>query len=292
MDDEAGEVILGEEGHAGWKGECGLYGLLCYEKIGNDVANILDASVNIFLGLVFAWAVGIMSTHLAKKGRIKWKVYWLGSLALLLCMIQTYYLYRAANNFSGSHRYFDDDIYRFDCYKSRKGGKIAQDDSLPLIDRNPCFCHEFAQCRDSNTNAYIEPASCPLDGTANCREYIAPNTKRSISRTLSSTYISHKRDCQNGKKASCTKEQPCTPCELDKLLLFGSQASYCSLCSVLNNGDCHFKPGIGPYCFKSPNSNEFEPCRRCCTESLPVFETYTDPNTNETFTFCSMPKPS
>lgn len=50
----------------------------------------------------------------------------------------------------------------------------------------------------------------------------------------------------------CTKDEPCTPCDRDKLILFG--ASRCGSCSQRFQGDCNFIPDIGPYCYKYPNS--------------------------------------
>jgi len=40
---------------------------------------------------------------------------------------------------------------------------------------------------------------------------------------------------------------------------------------LLRRGDCHFVPGMGPYCFAAPNSSRVVPCKRCCSEFTPVF---------------------
>ena len=61
--------------------------------------------------------------------------------------------------------------------------------------------------------------------------------------------------CRQGPK--CTKEEPCTPCELDRLDEF--QAERCTTCSPENRGDCNFIPGEGPYCFDKPGSVKVRP---------------------------------
>ena len=65
-------------------------------------------------------------------------------------------------------------------------------------------------------------------------------------------------------------QDPCSPCELEKVLAFG--VTRCETCSVFNDGDCNFVPGVGPYCWESPDyderggSRKVVPCKQCCTE--------------------------
>lgn len=263
------DTQLGVGHHAGWKGSCGLHGLLCSEDE-RDATSIVDASRNIFFGLVLSYAAGVLASRVARS-RKRMKLYWSAALCFMLCGIQTYYLYQAANKVTPTA--LDAKIYRYDCHDSRKGGKIAKNERLE--DRNPCFC-ELGTCM---SNGIEVPASdCPLDGTCTDAE------GNSIPAKLPSRYQTYKRDCDSGRGSECTRKQPCTPCELERLLEFPG-ATYCAMCSVLNTGDCHFKPGVGPYCWKNSHSRRIEPCRRCCTESLPVFHN----NTSSGNLICEMP---
>lgn len=156
----AGEVVLGGS-HAGWRNECGLHGLVCY-NYDHDSSSIMDASRNTFLTLVVAWASCVVCAYGARRGNSKrWSLYWTGSLCVLVCSVQAYYLYQAANTIPAS--YNKDKTFRFDCLDSTKGGKLSKisDKNRPEDGRNPCFCHEFAQCTDRAGRNITPSVDCP-----------------------------------------------------------------------------------------------------------------------------------
>ena len=70
----AGEAALGGS-HAGWRGDCGLGGLLCYDY-GRDSPNTIDAAHNIFIALVVAWALAVAVAYAARKGGAKQWTVW------------------------------------------------------------------------------------------------------------------------------------------------------------------------------------------------------------------------
>lgn len=84
---------------------------------------------------------------------------------MLMCSVQTYYLYQAANTIPAS--YNEGAIFRYDCLDSIKGGKISKigDKNRPGDSLNPCFCHAYARCYVRNhatgTIEEIPPADCP-----------------------------------------------------------------------------------------------------------------------------------
>ncbi|KAJ8606931.1 hypothetical protein CTAYLR_008631 [Chrysophaeum taylorii] len=168
-------------------------------------------------------------------------------------LVQAYYLSEAANIVAGL------DLTRTDCLESTKGGKISRTNNPPGAKLNPCFCHAGALCALADGSTSVD---CPTDGSATCRELDGTVVPLELSTSLQT----HDRDCDRGKPSECTRREPCTPCELDRLVSFG--ATSCAMCSTVNRGDCRFKPGVGPYCYKAAGSDEVEPCRRCCTESL------------------------
>lgn len=244
----AGETTLGGS-HYSWRNECGLHGLLCYD----DDDSITDAARNVFLALIVAFATSVVSRRARRK-----QLYWCGSLCVALCAVQAYYLYQAANATPAS--WHDDQTHRKDCLKSTKGGKISNARNRPGVTLNPCWCHEGARCVVNG--AVVPSVDCPTDGSGRCTDDAG-----TVDLNIPSKLQNFKRDCSNGRGARCTRKDPCTPCELDRLSGF-KDATYCAMCSVVNQGDCKFKPGKGPYCLKRPDSRAIEPCRRCCTESL------------------------
>ena len=46
----------------------------------------------------------------------------------------------------------------------------------------------------------------------------------------------------------------------------------CRTCSSQNDGECNFVLGKGPYCPVSPDSKDVEPCKKCCTEPAPAYD--------------------
>jgi hypothetical protein len=52
-------------------------------------------------------------------------------------------------------------------------------------------------------------------------------------------FHSSKRDCNGGQTAICSKDQPCTPCEIDQVIVSSSSASSaCVSSSLLNREVC------------------------------------------------------
>ena len=181
-----------------------------------------------------------------------------------------------------------------DCMYSNKGGKRNKDSdkNRPNTNVNPCWCHEHARCFVRTTGEELHVSSCPTDGTADCYE----GDGRKISLKVSQKILSDERDCSHGRSSKCTKEQPCTPCEVEKAILF-KDSSYCNICSDINRGNCHFKEGVGPYCRAGPHTDRIVPCGTCCTTptlefTVTAFNETTDAfnvTTYQNFTKCSYP---
>ena len=263
---DAGEEQLGGS-HYSWDDRCGLGGFLCYEY-GSDSDTATNMANNIFVALLIAWAVAVVCGYAAKAGgRTRWSFYWVGALMVALCCVQYYFVFLAANTLPPSAA--ADYIRRYDCMYSNKGGKRNKDGdkNRPLTNLNPCWCHEHAICLDAATGDEIHHSACPTDGSAYCYE---GNGDR-VSLNLGKRVVSTERDCSYGRSAKCSKEQPCTPCEADRAVLF-DDSSYCNLCSDINRGRCDFVPGVGPYCYVEPGSAAVEPCGLCCTHLEPFFE--------------------
>lgn len=73
-------------------------------------------------------------------------------------------------------------------------------------------------------------------------------------------------DCSKGQGDTCTKAEPCTPCGVATLPLYGGSKARCGLCSESNTGECHFVEGVGPYCKARPDGKMVAPCTKCCSE--------------------------
>merc|ERR1711938_242682 len=102
---------------------------------------------------------------------------------------------------------------RYDCERSRKGGKRSTVDRLNPAGGtvNPCFCHPYARCVDHATGRVYHAG----DGTP--------------------------------AAAPCPARDPCTPCEAEDAAL-DPHAGYCSVCTADDRGKCLFTQGVGPYC--------------------------------------------
>lgn len=273
----AGETQLGGS-HAGWEGECTLGGLMCYEY-GQDSDTLKNMAVNIFVALVIAWAAAVVCAYAAKAGgRTRWSFYWVGSLMGCLCCVQYYFIFLAANTVPPSS--VESYVRRYDCMNSNKGGKRNKDGNknAPGTLQHPCFCHAHARCFDEATGAEIFHADCPTDGSAKCYE----GNGDGVPMTASKRLISIHKDCTHGRNDECSKKQPCTPCELDRVIQF-KDASYCTLCSDINTGKCHFKKGVGPYCWERAGSDAVVPCETCCTAATTTFEVRSFNHTTDAF---------
>ncbi|KAJ1460217.1 hypothetical protein M885DRAFT_510022 [Pelagophyceae sp. CCMP2097] len=261
----SGEVAL-PANHVGWRDKCGWLDLFCYEG-GRDSSTIQNAATTLFVALAVAWAVCVATAYSSQRGGArKWKLHWSGVTLGLLCCTQYYFIFRAANIFP--YTYNDDLVLRYDCLHSTKGGKISDLDAENTAESlmNPCFCHATARCRIRATNAFIDPLTCPRDGTAECSEQDGYIIGRQGGKKEQRT----DRDCKQGRGSKCTKEEPCTPCDLDELAT-GYDQFFCAFCTDVNKGDCKFRQDTGPYCYASPGSRDVVPCKRCCTPPLVDF---------------------
>jgi len=217
----------------------------------------------------------------------KWRSNFSGSLLLGMVVIQYYSVFMTAMQ---NYPYDGVEAYRWDCLQSTKGGKISRAMFYEGSERalNPCYCHANATCKyKSGVKEYngSHPLGCPLTDEFTCLEQYAFQAFKTETETKEQRqrkrkvwpYIARealdegfRRDCKKGQAARCTRQDPCSPCELEKVLAFG--VTRCETCSVFNNGDCNFVPGVGPYCWESPDyderggSRKVVPCKQCCTE--------------------------
>lgn len=183
-------------------------------------------------------------------------------VALILLLIvgtQMYHLIYAATYIPASRFYtWNSRLHRSDCILSGKGGK-RMGKSASSEDTNPCFCNAEvgSVCTIIATGVKVAAGSCPKDGTAQCTTASGAKVHR---------YVPNLRNCKGGQEPKCTKDQPCFPCEREDLYLWG-MGQRCRSCSSQNTGECHFVPGVGPYCFTSATSGkEIEPCKKCCSQ--------------------------
>ena len=262
---DAGDVQLGGS-HASWGGECVLGGLVCYDY-GLDEGSVQNVAAALFVGLVVAWAVAIFASYASRRGARSDMGYYFSAGCLLgLVCVQWYYVFLAANHAPPS--VMPAHTRRYDCERSRKGGKRSTVDRLNPAGGtvNPCFCHPYAKCVDVATNRVYHagdgtPAAvpCPADGSAYCQE-------------LDGRFVPHwihergtqptDRDCRHGRGAACTERDPCTPCEAEDAAL-DPHAGYCSVCTADDRGKCLFTQGVGPYC--KDGHGGVRPCETCCT---------------------------
>ncbi|CAM9288552.1 unnamed protein product, partial [Scytosiphon promiscuus] len=205
-----------------------------------------------------------LSTNVVAGSSDRWRPVFVTGILGVLVACEYYYLFFAivklprdwATNMGAS-------IERWDCLRSRKGGK-GGDGSRDLSDINPCFCPSGGFCKNLTSEDWLDPSECPEDGTASCWD---------VNRDPVDLYVKSTKDCVAGQGASCTKDEPCTPCGLDSLKAFivegvGNRTgvSRCRSCGAGNSGACNFVLDEGPYCWKEPGSREVEPCSACCTE--------------------------
>ena len=223
----------------------------------------------IFTVLVLLTSAGITS-HIAHGfGTRKAKELFASLVLAIIVGGQLYHLIQAVTYIPATRFYtWNDLLHRQDCIESGKGGKRAGN-GTQYEDMNPCFCVNTAltECYstvDSSITYDLSTDTCPTDGTAKCRQGTSRDDR--IHR-----YVPSLRDCHGGQLKYCTIDQPCTPCEAETLTTFKN--GRCRTCSSQNSGQCHFVPGEGPYCLISPTSKEVEPCKKCCTEPEPVYDT-------------------
>ncbi len=81
------------------------------------------------------------------------------------------------------------------------------------------------------------------------------------------------RDCQTYMGPTCSVVEPCTTCDVEKMLDMGITDTYshrCSTCTRGNNGDCEFEIGVGPYCRKDDTGFLVEACKKCCSKDIDI----------------------
>ena len=124
---DAGDVQLGGS-HASWGGECVLGGLVCYDY-GLDEGSVQNVAAALFVGLVVAWAVAIFASYASRRGARSDMGYYFSAGCLLgLVCVQWYYVFLAANHAPPS--VMPAHTRRYDCERSRKGGKRSTVDRL------------------------------------------------------------------------------------------------------------------------------------------------------------------
>ena len=104
---------------------------------------------------------------------------------------------------------------------------------------------------------------------------LTPSSIKSLcsTNTKHEQFISPTRDCHTNQRSTCSLSEPCTPCEISRRDEFPSTWSRCQSCSIRNNfGDCNFRDGVGPYCWKNGDLVEVIPCEICCTDNTPMFD--------------------
>ena len=222
----------------------------------------------IFTVLVLLLSAGV-SSHIAHGyGTRKSRELFASLVLAIIVGGQLYHLIQAVIYIPATRFYvWNDLLHREDCRFSGKGGKRAGNNT-GYEDLNPCFCVNTALTTcystvDSSITYDLSSVDCPTNGTAKCKQGEGDEYK--IHR-----YVPSLRDCHGGQEAYCTMDQPCTPCEADTLTTFRN--GRCRTCSSQNDGECNFILGKGPYCLVSPDSKDVEPCKKCCTEPDPVYD--------------------
>lgn len=218
-----------------------------------------------FLFAVFLSTCAVAARFVHTK-QTRWKSNFTGLVMAGLVVTQVYHLSLAG---LAGYPYDGVDVIRSACLSSSKGGRIPYNAGYDSTSANPCFCHSNATCfiggDVGNPNATREdPTDCDASKDKCIENYWAGRKRR---KRIEPQLEPSQRDCTKGQPDQCTREYPCTPCELETLDLWG--ADRCQTCSILNDfGDCHFVPDVGPYCWESPDTRKVVPCKQCCTAPL------------------------
>jgi len=239
----------------------------------NTILGFADQTFTVLILVVTAGiSVQIAFGFGTKKARDNFIVLILG----VLVVVQMYYLVHAVLYIPATQFYtFNPKFHRTDCFISDKGGKrpLASKDALY---QHPCYCYDGTKYNTRVRCMYrgskqLENSLCPTDGSANCEEYRNPLDPENFA--FVKPYLDDQRDCLGGQATKCTVDQPCTPCELDTLHLWNYNR--CRNCVAHIPDDCHFVPGVGPYCKVSPTSKQVVPCKNCCTENKVIVINHT-----------------
>lgn len=243
--------------------------------ISQDYSYDLNDSVSFYLAevafkfIILVLCMAISSHIIHGFGTAKAKKTFMGLFFLTLIIVQYYYIIQASKHIPVNRFYtYREGVILRSCKASTKGGKAAAGLIVPE-NVNPCFTScidsSYGKCLDWNgteihyNTAPLYLTSCPLRNTTSC----VANNGTEIESTVPTT-----RDCQGGFGTKCSMAQPCQPCELSYIR--EHKVSRCRQCSSVNDGNCNFEEGVGPYCYVSPTSKAVEPCRKCCTEPTPV----------------------
>ncbi|CAN0371905.1 unnamed protein product, partial [Pylaiella littoralis] len=209
-----------------------------------------------------------LSTNVLVGPSVRWRPVFISGVLGIVILCEYYYLFFAVIKMPRDWATtMGVSIERWDCLRSTKGGKRG-DTSTSVFDINPCFCPFDGYCKNITSDQWVDPSVCPKDSTASCWD---------ANQVPVDLYITSTRDCTAAQGMSCTKEEPCTPCDLNTIEGFlsarGSSSgnanhgvSRCRSCAPGNSGACDFVIDEGPYCWKQPGSQEVEPCSGCCTE--------------------------
>ena len=231
-----------------------------FQDTGTSFSTMIGFGDQTFTVIILLLTAGLTAHMRYGMGTRKAKELMIGLVLALAVGVQLYHLIFAAIYVPASRFHiFNTKLHRSDCLSSSKGGKRPFM-GTETYDLNPCFCHSGSTCV-SQTGSTVDVSACPTDGTATC---IGNGTQ------VISPFLDFQRNCKGGQGSSCTKEQPCYPCERSTLYKWGIEAR-CRTCSDDFKGECNFVPDVGPYCYKEYGSYEVEPCVSCCTEKTPVF---------------------
>ena len=219
---------------------------------------LLDVATFIFVSVVILFCI-VLLLSFAQRGAAKSakrRAFIRASIAALAIYLLHLLSRESINSFASSS---SKTLLRWDCLRSDKGGKrpfgIESNEY-----KHPCY-NETAAVVAEIENDYLSPSSPRsfCSSTAAAAKY--------------EKYISATRDCQGAKRSTCSLSEPCTPCEISRRNEFSSTWSRCQSCSIRNNfGDCNFRDGVGPYCWKNGDMLEVIPCEICCTDNMPMID--------------------
>jgi hypothetical protein len=222
---------------------------------------IVGFGSQLFITIVLILAAGISSSICHGLGTHKGRETFICLILLLMAGVQMFHLINAVIYVPATRFYtFNARLYREDCIDSSKGGK-RPGKSRHSIYENP-YCEYGNNCTivatglPSNTT---NGTTCPRGRSAVCHDKKGAEVDK---------YVPKLRNCMGGQGSQCTEEQPCSPCELTKLVEFGE--GRCGSCSTEFTGACNFIPGVGPYCLESTTSKKVVPCKTCCTPPEPL----------------------
>ena len=229
------------------------------------IQNTQEVINAIFTTLIVAVGVSVGLKQVYGSYSKEWRDNFVSIMLGYLVLVEYYHLSFACFKVPSTYTSSLGAAYRYECLKSTKGGKRSISSTSSTYE-NPCYCNNGATCLNTDTGTVLPAASCPTNDPENilCAYYYDNNINNEVEEYID-VYLNEKRDCEYAKGPSCSKDEPCTPCQLEKLEEFG--ASRCVTCGLNGiNGQCDFIPNVGPYCWKDTTRTTYEPCTQCCTE--------------------------